>query len=62
MVYGDNEVSMEEKRAKNPKYASLVPATVANQAPSAAGAVANGAETSAQVAAGAKRARATDFL
>ena len=23
MVYGDNEVSVEEKRAKNPKYAAL---------------------------------------
>ena len=73
MVYGDNEVSVEEKRAKNPKYASLVASATAtapavSSAPvplqQAAPAVAAppSAEESAQVSAGQKRARATDFI
>ena len=77
MVYGDNDVSVEEKRAKNPKYASLVaaaapiaaapapvapaPAVAAPQTVPAASA-APSAEESAQVAAGQKRARAADFI
>ena len=44
LVYGDNEVSMEEKRAKNPKYAQkaapapVQAATVSRPAPAIASA------------------------
>merc|ERR1712093_394418 len=35
MVYGDNEVSIEEKRAKNPKYALTIPTSAQAAPPSA---------------------------
>lgn len=51
MVYGDNEVSVEEKRAKNPKYASLVSAATGGKASDGQPAQVIG-----------KRARAADFI
>ena len=58
MVYGDNDVSVEEKRAKNPKYAQTVAGVVA---PAQAGQGQEQPENPPQVA-GQKRARAADFI
>ena len=60
MVYGDNDVSVEEKRAKNPKYAQTVAGVVA-PASAQAGQGQEQPENPPQVA-GQKRARAADFI